>query len=253
MQLPLAGKVGLVTGSGRGLGRACARLLARDGAKVVVVDLNPEDGAETVRLIAQAGGEAAFIRADVGKSADIQAMVRFARDRFGGLDCAVNNAVCNIGRAPLAEISDEDWERGAAVNITGVFLCMKYEIQAMLERGGGSIVNIGSGNEHSSVGGLAWYLPAKQAAYGLARVAAIDYGAKGIRVNSVGPGSMWTPGLREAAAIDPGHVEGLSARAELKRLAEPEEVAEAVVWLCGPRSSYVTGHTLVADGGAVLG
>ena len=130
---------------------------------------------------------------------------------------------------------------------------MKYEIKAMLERGGGAIVNIGSGHEHSSVGGLAWYLPAKQAAYGLARVAAIDYGTKGIRVNSVGPGSMWTPGLRAAAELDPGHVEGLSARAELKRLAEPEEVAEAVLWLCGTKASYVTGHTLVAEGGAVLG
>jgi NAD(P)-dependent dehydrogenase (short-subunit alcohol dehydrogenase family) len=247
------GKVALVTGSGRGLGRACARLFAREGAKVVVVDLNESDGAETVKLIAEGGGEADFVRADVGRSADIRAMVDFARTRFGGLDYAVNNAVCNIGRTPLAEIDEADWDRAIAVNVTGVFLCMKYEVQAMLERGGGAIVNIGSGHEHSSVGGLAWYLGAKQMAYGMGRCAAIDYGAKGIRVNAVGPGSMWTPGLRQSAREIPQHVEMLSARAELKRLAEPEEVAEAVVWLCSPRASYVTGHTLVADGGAVLG
>lgn len=253
MEKLLEGKVALVTGSGRGLGRACARLFARDGAKVVVVDLNDADAAETVRLIADAGGEAAFVHADVGKAEDIRAMVRFAEDRFGGLDCAVNNAVANLGRTPLAEIDEEDWDRGIAVNVTGVFLCMKYEIQAMLKRGGGAIVNIGSGNEHSSVGGLAWYLGAKQMAYGMARCAAIDYGPKGIRINSVGPGSMWTPALRETATQVPQHVETLAARAELKRLAEPEEVAEAVVWLCSPRASYVTGHTLVADGGAVLG
>ena len=249
----LDGKVALVTGSGRGLGRACAKIFAREGAKVVIVDLNPVDGAESVRLIKDAGGEAVFVEANVGVSEDIQRMVRTAEDSFGGLDCAVNNAVCNIGRTPLADIAEEDWARATAVNFTGVFLCMKYEIQAMLRRGGGAIVNIGSGNEHSSVPGLTWYLAAKQAAYCMSRIAAIDYGTQGIRVNSVGPGSMWTPALKETATQIPQHVETLSARSVLKRLAEPEEVAEAAVWLCSPAASYVTGHTLVADGGATLG
>jgi NAD(P)-dependent dehydrogenase (short-subunit alcohol dehydrogenase family) len=253
MERLLEGKVALVTGSGRGLGRACARIFAREGASVVVVDLNPQDGAETVALIEQAGGNAVFVEADVGKSADIQHMVRTAVETFGGLDCAVNNAVCNIGRAPLAEISLEDWDRAAAVNITGVFLCMKYEIRAMLDRGSGAIVNIGSGNEHSAQPGLSWYLGAKQAAYGMTKCAALDYSAKGIRINAVGPGSMWTPALRETAEQIPEHVEKLSAMTPLGRLAEPEEVAEAAVWLCTPRASYVVGHTLLADGGAVLG
>jgi len=249
----LQGKVALVTGSGRGLGRACAMTFAREGASVAVVDLDRATGEETVRLIEEAGGRACFIAADVGRAEDIERMVSETVRTFGRLDCAVNNAVCNIGRSPLADIAEDDWDRALAVNITGVFLCMKYEIQAMLERGGGAIVNIGSGNEFSAQPGLSWYLGAKQASYGMTKCAAIEYGEKGIRINAVGPGSMWTPALRQTAEEIPQHVERLSAMSVLKRLAEPEEVAEAVVWLCSPKASYVTGHTLVADGGAVLG
>jgi NAD(P)-dependent dehydrogenase (short-subunit alcohol dehydrogenase family) len=249
----LTGKVALVTGGGRGLGQACVNLFAREGAKVVVVDINSDDGEATARAIRDDGGEAIFVQADVGKSADIQRMVRTAVETYGGLDCAVNNAVCALPRTPLAEIDDADWDRAASVNITGFFLCMKYEIKAMLERGGGAIVNIGSGNEHSAKAGLSWYLGAKQAIYGMTKCAALDYGAKGIRVNAVGPGSMWTPGLRESAKVLPQHVEKLSALTPLGRLAEPTEVAEAVIWLCSPKASYVLGHTLLAEGGAVMG
>jgi NAD(P)-dependent dehydrogenase (short-subunit alcohol dehydrogenase family) len=249
----LDGKVALVTGAGSGLGRACARLFAREGARVVVADIRPDSGHETVELIAAGGGEAVFAQADVSKPEDVQAMVRTAVEAFGGLDCAVNNAVFFYGRVPLADIPDEDWQKACAVNYSGVFLCMKYEIRAMLERGGGSIVNIGSGNEHSSKPGLSWYLSAKQAIYGMTKVAALDYAEHGIRVNAVGPGSMWTPGLRRAAETDPGHAEKLAALSPLGRLAEPEEVAEAVVWLCTDQASYVLGHTLLVEGGAVLG
>jgi NAD(P)-dependent dehydrogenase (short-subunit alcohol dehydrogenase family) len=248
----LDGKVALVTGAGRGLGRACAEIFAREGAKVVIADINHENGEEVVRAIKASGGEAQFVSADVSRSADVQNMVRSAVDQFGGLDCAVNNAVLNVGRFALADLSEEDWNRGLAVNLTGVFLCMKYEIQAMLKRGGGAIVNIGSGNEHSAVPKLCWYLPAKAAIYSMTRVAALEYGNQNIRINAVGPGSMWTPGLRGEQAKDPKHVSQLEGLTPMGRLAEPTEVAEAVVWLCTGAASYVLGHTLVADGGAVL-
>jgi NAD(P)-dependent dehydrogenase (short-subunit alcohol dehydrogenase family) len=249
----LEGKVALVTGAGRGLGQACAKLFAREGARAVVVDIHGDRAANTVKLIEETGGQAVAVTADISSPAGVQQMIAAARAAYGRIDCAVNNAVLNIGRAPLADIADEDWDRALAVNLTGVFLCMKYEIRAMLETGGGSIVNIGSGNEHSSKPGLAWYLGAKQAIYGMTKIAALDYADRGIRVNAVGPGSMWTPGLREEAQKNPQHIEQLSALTPLKRLADPEEVAEAVVWLCSDAASYVLGHTLLAEGGAVLG
>ncbi|MEO7248554.1 MAG: glucose 1-dehydrogenase [Novosphingobium sp.] len=253
MPVDFQGKIALVTGSGRGLGRACAQIFARDGAAVVVADVNADDGAETVSMIESAGGKAIFVRADVGTESDVQRMVKQAEDAFGGLDCAINNAVCSIGRLPLADIDKEDWDRALHVNITGVFLCMKHEIQAMLRRGGGAIVNVGSGHEHSSKPGLSWYLAAKQAVYGLTKCAALDYGPLGVRVNAIGPGSMWTPLMRQQLETYPQHIADLEGMTPLRRIAEPQEVAEVAVWLCGPKASYILGHTLLADGGAVLG
>jgi NAD(P)-dependent dehydrogenase (short-subunit alcohol dehydrogenase family) len=249
----LEGKVGLVTGAGQGLGRACAQIFAREGAKVAVVDIVAERGQETVQLIKDAGGEALFVKADVSQPDQVEAMVQSTVAAFGGLDCAINNAVAFMGRTPLADISLEEWNRVLSVNITGVFVCMKFEIQAMLERGGGAVVNIGSGNEHSAVAGMSWYLGAKQACYAMARCAALEYGPRGIRVNSVGPGTMWTPGMRNAAAKEPHHIEHLTKLTPLRRIADPEEVAEVAVWLCTDQASYVTGHTMLAEGGAVLG
>lgn len=249
----LDGKVALVTGAGRGLGRSCAQAFAREGAKVVVATLTRENGDETVRLIRDAGGEAVCVAGDVGDSSDVQRMVRTAVEDYGGLDCAINNAICSIGARPLAEISEDDWHRALAVNLTGVFLCMKYEISAMLERGGGAIVNIGSGNEHTALPGHSWYLAAKQGIYGMTKVAALDYGRRGIRVNAVAPGPMWTPMLRQAAASESSHVDRLTSRVPVGRIGEPQEVADIAVWLCTSGASYVMGHTMSVDGGFVLG
>jgi NAD(P)-dependent dehydrogenase (short-subunit alcohol dehydrogenase family) len=249
----LEGKVALVTGAGRGLGFACARLFAREGAKLVIAEIDEQSGEEAARAIRDGGGEAVFVRTDISSSADVQAMVRRAVEAFGGLDCAVNNAVRFIDRQPLAEISDEDWAATSSVNITGTFLCMKYEIRAMLERGGGAIVNIGSGRENTGEAGLSWYLGAKQAIYGMMRCAAVDYAEEGIRINAVAPGPMWTPALRETAEKRPGHLDAHIAHIPMRRIGEPEEVAEAAIWLCSPAASYVTGVTLSADGGYTLG
>ena len=248
----LQGKVALVTGAGRGLGRACAMRLAREGASVVVAEIDPATGRETANLIRDGGGEAIAVTADISQSGDVQGMVAQAVAAFGGLDLAINNAVFDIRRHKLADITEEDWHRAQAVNLTGVFLCMKYEIRAMLERGGGAIVNIGSANEHTGMPGLSWYLGAKQAVYGMTKCAAHDYGDKGIRINAVGPGPMWTPALRETAARNPGHLDGHIAHVPLRRIAEPDEVAEAAVWLCSPAASYVHGQTLLANGGYVM-
>lgn len=248
----LEGKVCLITGAGGGLGRACARLFAREGANVVIADIDAATGEDAAAEIGALGVEAAFVRADVGKAADARAMVEFAKDRFGRLDFAVNNAMRSLGVSPLAEIEPEDWDAVMAVNMTGVFLCMKYEIAAMLEQGGGAIVNIGSGNHYSAEPGLSWYLAAKQAVYSMTKVAAVENATRGIRINAVAPGPMWTPALRAVAAQDESHVARRSARVPLGRIAEPEEVAEAVLWLCSPAASFVVGHTLAADGGYVL-
>jgi len=246
----LDGKVALVTGAGSGLGRVSAQIFAREGAQVVIVDIKRDGGEETVRLIKDAGSEAIFVEADVSSSSDVQAMVRAAVDTYGGLDCAVNNAVLSTGAHPLAEITEEDWNRAIAVNLTGVFLCMKYEILAMLERDAGAIVNVGSGGGNIGVPGIASYIAAKNGLYGLTKCAALDYGMRGIRVNAVGPGTMWTPMMRAAADAAPHHVEYLESIAAVGRIAEPEEVAEAIVWVCSPAASYVIGHTFVVDGGA---
>lgn len=248
----LDGKVALVTGAGRGLGRACAQLFTREGARVVVADIQCDGGEETVKLIKGSGGEAIFTVTDVSRSSDVQAMVQAAIDNFGGLDCAINNAVVDIGPRPLAEISEDDWQRSIDVNLTGVFFCMKYEIQAMLKRGGGAIVNVGSGNEFGAMPGIAWYMAAKHGLYGMTKVAALDYAAQGIRINAIGPGVMMTPLMEEAAARDPKHMAFLKSLCPTGKFARPENVAEAAVWLCTSASSFVLGHTLVVDGGAVL-
>jgi len=221
---------------------------------------------QTAQTIREAGGEAVFVRTDISSPAEVQAMIRCAEESFGGLDCAVNNAVRFIDRQPLADISEEDWAATCSVNITGTFLCMKYEIRAMLEHGGGAIVNIGSGRENAGEAGLSWYLGAKQAIYGMSRCAAADYAEKGLRINAVAPGPMWTPALREKnlermaeANGWPDDYETREARfmdlgifaCTSERFGRPADIGTMVAFLASPLSAFVNGANYRVDGGQV--
>ena len=250
----LEGKVALVTGGSSGIGRATCLAFAREGAKVVVADVNPRGGQETVSMVKEAGGEAIYVQADVSRAADVEAMVNRAVQAYGRLDCAHNNAGVSGGgrRAPMHEYSEEDWDRIIGINLKGVWLCMKYEVPQMLRQGGGAIVNT------ASIMGLvgSWsrniaYNASKHGVVGLTKTAALEYAQSGIRINAVCPGYIRTPILDPLLSSNP-EIEGqIIARHPIGRLGRPEEIAEAVVWLCSDAASFVTGHTMTVDGGYV--
>jgi NAD(P)-dependent dehydrogenase (short-subunit alcohol dehydrogenase family) len=248
----LDGKAALVTGGGSGLGRASAIALARAGATVTVADVNEQGGKETAALVfEETGGDADFVRADVTDPDDVAAMVDKAVERWGHLDCALNNAGTTGASAPTADYTLDDWNRALALNLTGVFLCLKYEIPAMLERGG-AIVNMASGAGLVGFPGLPAYVASKHGVVGLTRAAALEYAGQGIRVNAICPGSTRTPMLEGFMGGDE-QVERMMTRAvPLGRLGRPEEIADAVVWLCSNAASFVVGHALAVDGGSVI-
>jgi len=248
----LDGRAALVTGGGSGLGRASAIALARAGASVTVVDVDEQGGKETAALVfEEVGGDADFIRADVTRPEDVEAMVDKTITRWGHLDCALNNAGTTGASAPTAEHTLDDWNRAIALNLTGVFLCLKYEIPAMLERGG-AIVNMASGAGLVGFAGLPAYVASKHGVVGLTRAAALEYAGQGIRINAICPGSTRTPMLEGFMGGDP-QIERMMTRAvPVGRLGRPEEIAEAVVWLCSDAASFVVGHALAVDGGSVI-
>ena len=248
----LDGKVAIVTGAGAGIGRASARLFAREGASVVVADIDPDGGRESVESIEAAGGAATFVEADVSDPTAVDAMVRAAVATYGGLDCAHNNAGIATGGPPLAEFSDDEWDRAMAVMLTGVYHCMKQEIPAMLERGGGAIVNTASGTGLVGYPGMAAYVAAKHGVVGLTKVAALDYGKRGIRVNAICPGTASSPMVDTAVAADPALDEYLTSLHPIGRIGTAEEIAEAAVWLCTDAASFVLGVALPVDGGYVI-
>jgi NAD(P)-dependent dehydrogenase (short-subunit alcohol dehydrogenase family) len=248
----LQGKVGLVTGGGSGIGRATAITFARDGARVTVADRNAEAGRETVAMVEAAGGEALFVEADVSQAEDVARTVDATVEAFGALHCASNNAALGAGFSPLPEIEQRQWGRALDVTLTGVWLCMKYEIPAMLESAGGSIVNIASVSGMRGEALQAAYSAAKGGVLALTKTAAAEYAQRGIRVNAVCPGGVRTPAIEHYFQTVPGAEEASIRTHAMRRLAEPEEIADVVAFLCSDRSSFVTGHLMVADGGVLV-
>jgi len=248
----LQNKTGIVTGAGQGIGRAIALSYAREGAQVVVADFNEEMGRETVRLIEAAGGKAAFSFGDISKEDSVRAMVDFALATYGRLDIACNSAALSRGAGPIHEYERSVFDQTIEMCLTNTWLCMKYEIAAMLQGGGGAIVNISS---NSSLRGQAYntaYAAAKGGVNILTMSSAAEYGVQGIRINAVSPGVIRTPGVEKYFAEQPKLAEGLKKAAVMNRLGEPEEIAEAVSFLSSDRASFITGQILSVDGGGAV-
>ena len=233
----LDGKVALVTGGSSGIGQATAQIFAREGAKVVVADVLVEGGEETVRLIKAAGGDAIFVKTDVSRPAEVEAMVKRAVDTYGRLDCAFNNAGIEGALQPTSEYDEAMWDRVISINLKGVWLCMKYEIPQMLKQGSGAIVNTASAAGLVGVQGLSAYTAAKHGVNGLTKTAALEYAKSGIRINSVCPGGVDTPMVRRVFGNNPQFAEAAAVVEPVGRLAQPAEIGEAVVWLCSDAAS----------------
>lgn len=242
------GKVAIVTGAASGIGRASAQAFAREGAKVIVSDVVVEGGEETVKMIKASGGEATFVRCDVAKAADVEALVKAAVDTYGKLDCANNNAGIEGPMASTADYTEADWDRVIGINLKGVWLSMKYEIRAMLTTGGGAIVNTSSIAGLVGFQGLTAYSASKFGVNGITKVAALEYAKAGIRVNSVCPGVIQTPMVDRLVAAHPEMEPALIAGTPMGRVGQPIEIAEAILWLCSDRASFATGQNMVVDG-----
>ena len=251
MTRSMEGKVVLVTGSSSGIGRAAALAFAREGAKVVgCCDVNIKGGNETSDMIKAAGGESVFVQADVSQAAQVERLINKMMEACGRLDYACNNAGIPGLRAPLIDFPEEEWNHVLENNLKSVWLCMKYEIPQMLKQGKGAIVNISSDAGLKPNKGSTAYSSAKHGIIGLTKMAALEHAESGIRVNTVCPGPVRTPLVEELCRRDPAREAWYISTVPMRRMAVPTEIAEAIVWLCSDRASYITGHALPVDGGS---
>jgi NAD(P)-dependent dehydrogenase (short-subunit alcohol dehydrogenase family) len=245
----LKDKVALVTGGASGIGRATAIAFGAAGAKVVFSDIRDGEAEETAALIRDTGAECLFVKSDVSREADVQALVQKAIATYGKLDCAFNNAGIDLAVKPLHEQSIEDFDKIMSVNARGVFLCMKYEIQQMLNQGSGVIVNNSSTNGFVALPGISPYVASKHAVMGLTRTAALDYAKRGIRINAVNPGPIATDLMARGAERMGITFDDIGTLVPIGRIGQATEIAQAVVFLCSDAASYITGQGLVIDGG----
>jgi NAD(P)-dependent dehydrogenase (short-subunit alcohol dehydrogenase family) len=253
MTTELEGKVGLVTGGTSGIGRETAVLFAKAGAKVVVAGRREREGEETMEMVRAAGGDGLFVKTDVSKASEVETLVQRAVEKFGRLDVAFNNAGVEGVRAPIVRQSEEDWNRTIDINLKGVWLCLKYEIRQMLKQGGsGAIVNMSSITGLVGAVGAAAYSASKHGVVGLTQTAALENAKSGIRVNAVCPGFTETP-MADRVFRAPGVHKYVLSCHPIGRLGRPAEIAEAVLWMCSDRATFMTGQSLVLDGGFLAG
>jgi NAD(P)-dependent dehydrogenase (short-subunit alcohol dehydrogenase family) len=239
----------IVTGGSSGIGRSCAERFGEEGANVVIADVNVDGAERTAELVREAGGDATVVETDVSDPEDVEAMVDVAVETYGGLDYAFNNAGIDGDRAPAGEHPLDNWERVVDVDLKGTFLCMRAELPAMLDSGGGAVVNTSSIMGLVAIEGLSPYVASKHGIIGLTKTAAVEYAAEGVRVNAISPGVIETPMTTGEDAAD--SIEQSVDATPLGRLGAPEEIGDAAVWLCSDDASFVTGETLVVDGGFV--
>jgi NAD(P)-dependent dehydrogenase (short-subunit alcohol dehydrogenase family) len=252
-QSDLSGKVALITGGTSGIGRDTAILFAKNGARVVITGRREAEGAETVNLIRAAGGEGLFLKSDVSKAVDVQSMVQKTVEKFGRLDVAFNNAGVEGKWVALIELTEENWDYVHNINLKGLWLSLKYEIQQMLKQGGGgAIVNMSSVAGLTGFAGAGVYIASKHGVLGLTKTAALEYASNGIRVNAVCPAVIETA-MADRAFADPEVKKHLASMHPIGRFGKPMEIAEAVLWMCSDKASFMTGHEIVLDGGFLAG
>lgn len=247
------GKVALVTGAATGIGRATAIAFAKSGASVVVSDVNTTKGSETANIIKGEAGDATFVECDVSASADVEALISQVLKMHGRLDAAHNNAGVEGARVPLVDLTEDQWDEVMAVNLKGVWMCMKHEIPQMLEQGGGAIVNTSSVAGLMGMKGSTAYGTAKHGVIGLTKTAALEYADRGVRVNAVCPGAVRTPMTERLMGNDPEREAMYMSIQPIGRFGTTAEIANMVVWLCSDAASLVTGTAIPIDGGVMAG